>query len=173
MLFAQSLLSLVPSDLWESLPVLTDTVDADRWARRAHWSETSFWLRSRITVCWLRFFCNNLLWGAKSWCRYRIGFSWHRENFSSRLPPFFPPLFVFRCLSEGPCFFGKLTTVSLFNYVHFCCLLLHAVSGPLCVADLLRNMARKYLRTGVFRLSFKRVDGLVTGDLSILDAQVC
>ena len=34
------------------------------------------------------FFCNNLLWGAKSWCRYRIGFSRHRENFSSRLPPF-------------------------------------------------------------------------------------
>ena len=38
------------------VPALTDTVDADRWPRRAHWSETSFWLQSRITACWLRLF---------------------------------------------------------------------------------------------------------------------
>lgn len=59
---------------------------------------------------------------------------------------FAPLLFLgFRCSSAGSCFLGNFSTVSPVNYVHFCCFLLHAVSGPLCFPYLLRNMARKYL----------------------------
>lgn len=66
-----------------------------------------------------------------------------------------PLFFCFRCLSIGSwVFFGKFSAVSPFNYVHFCCLLLHAIPGPLRVSDLLRNMARKYLWISYILSSF-------------------
>lgn len=60
-------------------------------------------------------------------------------------PPFVSLSSCFRCLSAGSrASLRKLSAVFLFNYVHFCCLLLHAVSGPLRVSDLLCNMACEY-----------------------------
>lgn len=127
------------------------------WPARGHCSRTMsviwapLWLPIPAAAGWTHgsscgevFLQQFVFWGSKSWCLYRIGSKWHCENFPP--PPHPSPLFFyFRCLSLGSCFFGKLATVSPFNYVHFCCLLLHAVSGPLCVPDLLCNMARKYL----------------------------
>ena len=173
--FAQSLLSLVPSDLWES-PLALCLRSPTPWTLTAGHAERTdlrpafdFRVASPLAGwdCFF-FFLQQFV------VRGEVMVPVPHRLLTAPWELFFqtPPLFVFRCLSEGSCFFGKLTTVSLFNYVHFCCLLLHAVSGPLCVADLLRNMARKYLTTGVFRSSFTRVDGLVTGDLPILDAQV-
>lgn len=69
-------------------------------------------------------------------------------------PPFFLLFFggCDRCFSVGSGFRGEFSAVSPFNYVHFCCLLLHAVSGPLRVSHLLRDMARKYIRIPIIPL---------------------
>lgn len=60
--------------------------------------------------------------------------------------------------TSGIVLLWEITNRPPFNYVHFCCLLLHAVSGPLRVAHLLRNMARKYPRLCVSRGVFTVFD---------------
>lgn len=115
-----------------------------------HWSPImpsaliwdQLWLQRHITAAgWTHggssgeVFCNNLLqtlWGAKSWCRYRIGFSWHRENF---LPdsPLFPPLFVLDVCQRDRASLGNYPPFPLsimFTFAAFC----YMLSLVLCVS---------------------------------------
>lgn len=122
----------------------------DSWSCQVDWSETGFDFRvtspllGGLTADHLERFSATIC--CKHWEGRSHGAGTASASHGTVRTFFLATSFCFRCLSAGSCFFGKLSTVSFFNYVHFCCLLLHAVTGPLCVPDLLCNMARKYLR---------------------------
>lgn len=98
-------------------------------------------LQSHITAagwthCWSgEDFCNNSLqklWGAKSWCRYRSGFSWYRENFPSD-SPLSPPIFVLDVYRRDRASLGNYPPFPLsimFTFAAFC----YMLSLVLCVS---------------------------------------